>query len=143
MPIVTGNLRDFATRSLNPYSPVVAFIPNGPGVLGPTVFASQTITVVPEPSTSAFSVILADTTMARPDVWYTLEVRWLDTAGNYVFVDRFPWKLRVPSEGGQVGDLIAAPANPFQAWVSTSPPDNPAPGTWWLNPETGDLSEWN
>lgn len=142
MPVVTGNLRDLATRSLNAYKPVITFLPSGPGVHGSNLYASQPITVTPAVGTAAFSVTLADTTAARPDLWYTVEVRWLDPGGNYVFVDRFPWKLRVPADGGAIGDLMEAPTNPWQAVISTTEPVTAYDGLWWLDPNTGDLMEW-
>lgn len=142
MALVTGTLRNFGIESLAPYSPQIVFTPSGNAVLGDYLLATDPIVVTPQVS-GVFEVNLAPTVDIRPDCWYTIAIQWLDAGGNYIRKDFPDWKLRVPSIGGTVTALLAVPANPAQVWVGETPPPNPVPGTWWLNPTTGELKEWN
>lgn len=142
MALVTGTLKDFGLDALAAYAPTIKFIPSGPGVNDTTLFASRVIEVVPA-ADGSFSVDLAPTEDVRPDRWYSISLGWLNGAGVPVGFDAIDWQLRVPIAGGTIPDLVNAPANPAQVWVSESAPANPTPGTWWLNPTTGDLNEWS
>lgn len=142
MAFVTGTLTDFGLAALAAYAPEIVFTPSGPGVNDTTLFATRPISVTPA-ANGSFAVNLAPTEDIRPDRWYAISMRWLDSSGGYIGVDFPDWQLRVPSAGGKVNDLLNVPANPGQVWVSETPPTNPSPGTWWLNPTTGDLNEWS
>lgn len=142
MALVTGTLRDFGLQSLAEYSPQVIFTPSSPAIGGPYLLATEPVVAIPLIG-GQFEANLIPTIDLRPDCWYTISIQWLNLDGDYIRKDFLDWKLRIPSAlGGEISDLLAAPPNPSQAWVGESPPDNPAPGTWWLNPTTGELKEW-
>lgn len=142
MAFVTGKLNDFGLDTLTAFHPEIVFTPSGPAI-GPTVlFATRPIVAIPA-ADGTFSVDLSPTEDIRPDRWYAISIRWLDSAGGYIAVDFPDWQLRVPPAGGTLSDILNVPANPAQVWVFETPPANPTPGTWWLNPTTGDLNEWS
>lgn len=141
MAIITGTLRDFGLQSLAAYAPQVVFTPSSPAVGGPYLLSTEPVIVTPEVG-GQFEANLMPTIDLRPDCWYWISIVWLDPAGNYIRKDFLDWKLRIPtSAGGAISDLLSVPSNPAQAWVGVTEPDNATPGTWWLNPTTGELKE--
>lgn len=142
MASVTGLLKTFGLGDLAGYQPELWFDPSGPATSGATVYFSQSVKATIDFDTKTFTVTLQPTTELEQDVWYTPRIRWLNAIGNYTQPDYPDWKVRVPPEGGVFGDLLTAPSNPAHVWVSETPPADPTPGTWWLVPSTGDLSEW-
>jgi hypothetical protein len=151
MAIVTGTLTDFNLQSLYSASARLVFTASDPGILPGRLLSTRPIVVIPSAS-GAFEVDLRPTDAIMPLVWYQVRIDWLDSDGGYVGTDFVPWPLFVPSEGGAIGDLLSMPSNPGMVWEGPTPPDNPTPGTWWLqvNPNdpadprnTGQLYEWS
>lgn len=142
MPVVTGVLSDFGLATLAAFNPEIVFTPSGPAISATRLLATKPIKVTPDPDGS-FSLTLAPTNSMHPVTWYTISVQWLDSAGGYIGIDFPDWQLFIDNAGGNIIDLLNIPANPAQVWVSTTAPDNPTPGLWWLNPTTGDLYEWS
>lgn len=121
MAAVTGSLRNFGLANIAHLNPEIAFIPNKPATgTGGKIFATEPIKVTPNPIDSTFSVALEPTeTLLTADVWYEVQVRWFDPAGNYVKADFPDWKIFVPTAGGVFGDLVGQKLNP--SFVITSP----------------------
>jgi hypothetical protein len=143
MATVTGALSDFGIAPFPELQPRIQFIPSGPGVNGTRLFSGPPPTVNVGAGSGSFTIELQRTDDVRPVVWYTVRIEWLDPAGNYIGVDHPDWKLFVPAGGGELGDLLEAPLNPFIFWVDATPPPNPQPGQYWLNTTTGDLLKWS
>jgi hypothetical protein len=142
---VTGILTDFLNVPLAAFSPEIWFTPSGPAIsnaANTALFSTKPIVVIPA-ADGTFTVNLQSTDFLQPSVWYMVSVRWLDSVGGYVGIDFIDWQLFVPTAGGAIGGIIAAPSNPAQVWVGETPPANPTPGTWWLIPSTSDLFEWS
>ena len=149
MAIVTGFVDDFGPAELAASGLTISFTPSGPAVQDApggqgerVVLSSRAIDVVPALDGS-FRVDLVPTDTVQPNTWYTITMRWLNGADIPIGADFPDWRLYVPTAGGSVGDLLAVPTNPIWVWTSTTPPANPTPGIWWLNPTTGDLNEWS
>lgn len=145
MAAVTGTLRDFGLEALATSAPRIIFAPSGNAVLGPYLLATTAIIVTPD-TPGTFTANLAPTTDTVPDCWYNIRIEWLDpynSTSGYIGMDLLDWALRVPPEGGDISTLLSIPSNPAQVWIDSSPPANPTPGTWWLDPSTGDLMEWS
>jgi hypothetical protein len=108
--------------------------------------------VVSPPDSGVATVNLETTTDMMDDAWYTVAIRWLDAAGNYVKVDYPDWAIQVPPGGGSFSDLFGKPPSNMQMfYVSLSAPEDPRKWTWWLeddptdpdNPlNTGNLHQW-
>lgn len=142
MAIVTGTLNDFGLDALTAYSPEIAFIPSGPAVNAVKLLATRTVMASPG-SDGSFTVDLAPTDNLRPERWYTIRIQWLDASGGYVGADFPDWRLYVPTAGGILADLIAAPWNPALVWVGADAPTGiPTVNTFWLDIITGDLKRW-
>lgn len=137
MALVTGILADFAQGTLGDQHPTFLFEPSGPGFNDPKVHAPERAKAAPVLN-GGFSIDLQPNDVIHPATHYTVTILW--GSGRRV---RLPWKLFVPSSGGRLADLLQYPANPASTWIGTTPPTNPSPGTWWLNPETGELQEWS
>lgn len=145
MAIVTGSLKDIVGAAMGNRQVALVFRLNGPavqansttpGMIHPTAEAR----VVPA-ANGSFTVDLIATTVLRGEAWYTLRIEWLDGSGP---LNDFPeWKIRVPTSGGNIADILEAPANPMLFWIGEDPPPNPTPGQNWLKPSTGDISEWS
>jgi hypothetical protein len=134
MATVTGNLADFGFTFLAGLHPEIIFTPSGPAILGATLLATRPIVATTRESDGAFALTLSPTVGLRPESWYTISFRWLDPAGNYVSRDFPDWKLYVPYEGGQVGDLLETPWNPSLVFVGREEPtDDPIAGMAWMN----------
>lgn len=143
MPLVNGTLTDFGLDPMAGHAPRITFRPAAPGFNGLTVLATKAVDVTPA-ANGFFEVDLVSTDEIQPATHYVVQLHWTDTEPTRKDrVDTLPWKLFVPVSGGALGDLLAVPANPAQVWVGTEPPADPEPGTWWYDPETGELTEWS
>lgn len=147
MATVTGTLADFGLNSLASFSPQIVFTPSSAAVGGvaiPYLLATQPRVVIPA-SDGSFTATLVHTDILRgaKDIYYSIRIEWLDSAGNFVHVDFPDWKLYVPAAGGTIVDLIQAPWNPALVWVGPTPPGGqPTNNTFWLDTETGNLNRW-
>lgn len=155
MPSVTGNLSDVGLGHLAGLQPEIRFILNEPNTAGSKIFATRPEAATPA-SNGDFTVTLADTTVMNRDAWYEMHVRWNEpgSAGSQGFspVDvHMDAKIRVPSTGGVIGDLIGGISNlalvyisltepkiklPFMLWYQTNP-DNPNDSG-----NTGNIYRW-
>lgn len=132
MPTVTGTLQDFGLASLSAYKPQIIFTPSQAASTRNSIFASRPIPV--EPSTAGtFTVTLANTTILRPEVWYQITIRWLDPLAGYQSADFPQWKVRVPSNGGNLGELIETDPSAQETWIGPQPPLEETPYLWWIN----------
>lgn len=144
MPTVTGTLQDFGLASLSAYKPQIIFTPSQAASTRNSIFASRPIVV--EPSTSGtFTVTLANTTILRPEVWYQITIRWLDPLAGYQSADFPQWKVRVPGDGGNLGELIETNPSALETWIGPNPPSDPVPYLWWIDTSKTPpvLNEWN
>lgn len=143
MPIVNGTLTDFGLDPMAGNAPRVRFRAASPAFNGLTVLATKTVEAIPA-ANGFFEVDLASTETIQPATHYVVQLAWTDLEPSRKDrTDTLPWKLYVPEDGGALGDLLALPSNPANVWTGTEPPPDPTPGTWWYNPDTGDLSEWS
>lgn len=137
MALVTGFLSDFGLGDLSDHHPMFVFEPSGPAVGDVKVYAPRQIAVVTS-TDGYFEADLQPNDVVHPATFYRVAIRW--GGGRSI---KLPWKLSVPSEGGPLADLLRVPSNPAAVWIGITEPENPSPGTWWLNPETGELQEWS
>lgn len=144
MPIVNGTLADFGLDPLTTNDAVLQFKASTAGVTGITLMAaSKPVQTVPA-ANGFFEVELTSTDEIAPGgISYAVTVQYREDGSRYLKRELLPWKLLVPAEGGALADLLMVPSNPAQVWIGTEPPTDPEPGTWWLDPETGDLNEWS
>ena len=128
MPLVTGTLSDIAPNPLAGLRPQIIIALSEPTTKNGRLFATAPIIIEPDPS-GYFAIELASTSGMIPTsgAWYSLTIRWLSASGGF---DHLRWKLRVPSEGGQIGHLLEAPAGADNIWISPNPP--PVPGPVWI-----------
>jgi hypothetical protein len=144
MPLVNGTLTDFGLAPIAALSPVLQFRATAAGVSNLNVLAAS-IPVEVEPLPNGFfEADLAATDTIHPGgIEYTVTVRYREARTRYVRQELLPWRFAVPAAGGALADLLTVPANPAAVWVGSTAPDNPTPGTWWYNPDTGALTEWS
>lgn len=142
MPTVNGTLTDFGLDPMAGNRPRITFHPSGPALAGLNVHATKTVEAVPA-ANGYFEVDLVANDTLTPAMYYTVKLQWKDLEPRKERADVLPWRLYVPPAGGALGDLLATPSNPAQVWTGTAAPEDPTPGTWWLNPDTGDLTEWS
>lgn len=145
MPLVNGTLTDFGLDPLTAADPLLQFRASSAGISGLNILAaSPPVEVVPA-ANGFFEIDLADTySLDSGGVTYSITVQYREARTGYIKRELLPWRLQVPADGGALADLIQYPTNPAAVWVGTEPPvDEPTPGTWWLNPETGELTEWS
>lgn len=172
MATVTGNLKDITGGLMDSREGIVQFTLNQGNirVSGDNVVPDNTRGATPDPSTGEFSINLEPTDQMALDAWYTISVLWLqqDDSGfkkPAALASYLDLKIRVPSSGGSIGQLIdptagggggGGGANPNNriVWVSQTAPSNPRPFMLWLKQEPGptpdpfderntsDLYEW-
>jgi hypothetical protein len=144
MPLVNGTLTDFGLDPLLPLDPVLMFRATSAGISGLNVLAG-TVPVETVPAANGFfEVELAATDDLMPGgISYQVEIRYREKDTRLVKHELLPWKLYVGPDGGALADQLTVPTNPALVWVGTEPPLNPTPGTWWYDPETGELTEWS
>ena len=144
MPLVNGTLTDFGLAPLLGLDPVLLFRATSAGISNQNLLAASMPVEVTPAANGFFEVELAATDALMPgEVEYRLEVKYRERRTRNVKHEVLPWALRVPEAGGAITDLLQVPSNPASVWVGTTPPDNPTSGTWWYNPETGELNEWS
>lgn len=155
MAIVRGNVGTFGLESISLVGMRLWFIPSGPGVVDPTylLLSKRVEASIATNGSGAFAVNLAPTENVHPLRWYTIRAEWPDSENKYTSVDFIDWKLFVPTEGGDLADLVEFPSNPQLVWVSLTPPPHiPAFNSLWLNDNphdvtdpanTGDLYQWS
>lgn len=137
MALVTFVLNDFGMTYPAELRPTLVFQPSGPAVGGLNIYAPLAEQVATFSSNGLGSVDLQPNDAIHPATHYKVSILTANGART-----QLPWKLFVPSGGGRLADLLKNPANPAAVWIGTTPPENPTPGTWWLNPLTGELAEW-
>ncbi len=151
MAAVTGTLWDAGLGHLVGKQPELIFTLNAPNTKAGALYATEPAKVTPA-SDGTYTANLASTLDMQDNAWYSLSVRWLDAAGNYVRQDFPDWSLHVPPTGGVFSDLFGKPpSNQRMVYVSLTPPDDPQPFMLWLkqdpedpdNPDgPSDLYEW-
>lgn len=161
MAPVSGNVKDALGITMGNRQILLVFTPNqmmiqASSTTPGTIHPPAEIKVTPEPN-GDFVADLVATTVMLPDCWYTLRAEWVDGHGP----DRdFPgWRIRVPSAGGTLDQLIdyvgtggpgggggsnqklwwvslTAPQQKSNLWLKQNPndPDDPA--------NTGKVYEW-
>lgn len=143
MPLVFGSLTDFGLDALTGHAPRLTFRAASPGVAGLNILSTIAVEAVPALN-GYFEVDLATTQAIAPATYYMVQIHWTEIDPTRKDkVETLPWRLFVPPEGGALGDLLRVPANPALVFTGTEAPYNPSLGTWWLDPETGDLAEYN
>lgn len=131
MTHVDLTLWDVGGGHLAAFQPDVIFTLHHPGAKAEGVFTTKPISFTPKPD-GTLSAFLTTTTDFPHDNWYTLAIRWLDPAGNYVQMDYPDWQIRVPPGGGHVKDLIGVPTNARVVYVSLTRPTVLVPNMLWL-----------
>lgn len=151
MAVVTGTLWDIGNGHLVGKQPEIIFELNKPSVKSGSLYVTEPLHVTPADD-GTWRADLPWTTNMQDDAFYSVAIRWLDKANNYVRMDFPDWALQVPATGGLFSDLFGKPpTNQRVVYVSLTPPDKPRPFTLWLkqdpddpkNPaNTGNLYEW-
>ena len=116
MAVITGLLQDFGGNPLNGVAARIVFSPSGPALQGSGIFTTRPQYAYPA-TDGSFSIQLIENGGLHPATWYNVWIEHLDVGTNYVRRDDLIWQLIVPSGGGPIGDLIAAPIQTFQVWV--------------------------
>ena len=133
MPTITGKLNSFNVQSMGSLRPQIIFTPSSPGAVDPNLLVSEKPVVVSTFTGTyldEFSVELYSTWWVRPEVHFSVSIRYLFPDGGMSHVDLMPGELRVPPWGGTIAELYSLPANPLQAWVnSDAPPADAVAGT--------------
>lgn len=128
MAVVTGTLKTFGLETLGSKRPVIVFEANKPGLsTSGEVFATDPVKVTPAADGSWTARLQPTENLVTPDVSYTMFIEYMDSANNYVRLDNPDWKVRVPTAGGTLGDLLQLPKI-NSALVITSP----TPPSLWL-----------
>ena len=116
MSAVTGSVR---TWGLGPFPAderlIIWFIPSSAAFTTVSAFPGRRVWVEPD-SNGFFSVDLAPTLDLSPEVWYYIRFEWFERHPIEGWVKKgssdVEGKLRVPSAGGTIGDLIQAAPPP-------------------------------
>lgn len=144
MPVVTGNLREAGAGKLLELRAELYFLLSGPTTsLDGEVIITQKVKADVDWTTGDFTVDLATTEGMSPIRWYTGLVIRHDRFGAGPRPDELPWKLFVPSEGGNFVDLLEYPRMSALVWVASTPEPNAARGSLWFNPTTQELQRWD
>lgn len=106
---------------------VAEFILNTTGHTNVSVFPKREAIVQPDDN-GFVSIDLAPTVDMRPECWYTVRFEWF-SAPHPITGDRnslgwaeMPGRLRVPSSGGDLGQLMDTPAPPGAIMYDLQPP---------------------
>ncbi|PPH50574.1 hypothetical protein, partial [Rathayibacter sp. AY1E1] len=121
MATVYGTLTDLARVPLDDRAVRLRFVPSGPGVAGGRLLSEAPIEVDVQPN-GTFSVDVFTTTTISPATYFTVELSYL-VHGQASAYERIPGKLRVPKEGGAIGDLLVLPAPPGVTSWGFGPPE--------------------
>lgn len=145
MAKVTGKLTDFGLSVMPGSDPRISFQFRTTesltsGVAGTSVLANRPV-VVSSQSNGYFEADLTPTDRISPAGFYVVTVGWRDELRRPQR-EVMPWRLYVPAAGGVLADLLRVPANPSLVFTGPTPPANPSPGSWWLNPGSGELKEY-
>lgn len=142
MPLVYGKLTDFGLDPLTVDEPIITFRASSAAVAGINVLSARhAVDVKPKASGDFIADLVSTWTLAPSSTHYTVEISYRDPKLARRVSEILPWRLFVPAEGGPLGDLLRVASNPALVWTGGQPPLLPSPGTWWLDPATGDLSE--
>ena len=147
MAQVTGNIRHFGLEPIPQERRLkLVFVPSNAAVGNQTVLPEKwDVRVEPAPDGN-FTVSLAATENLRPaGTFYRIAAAWwhesIDGEGYWEHDEFFPFRLYVPINGGEIGDLLRADTD--RSTVVAGPePDSPVKGMWWLD-ESGTLWEWS
>lgn len=128
MALVTFSVRDYGYDAFSEFEKlVVLFVPSGAGFTSVSAFPEKTVYVNPD-ADGLVEADLVPTLGLAPEVWYTVKFEWFD---RHPVQDRWVrrgWsevlgKLRVPTEGGALGDLLGAVPPPgAYVWGFGPPP---------------------
>jgi len=144
MALVNGLLSDFGLDPLAGNDPVLIFKASSAGISDLNILSASAAVEVTPSANGYFELDLAAADEVAPaGIFYTVTIRYRENHTRNIKQELLPWRLHVPAAGGALADLLGVPANPALVWVGTEPPANPTPGTWWLNPDTGELTEWS
>ena len=131
MAVVTGTLYDISGGHLSGKYPELIFTLNDTAATAGGVYVTEPNVVTPG-GDGSFTANLPATDLMRDDNYYTLQIQWLDSAGNSNRIDFPDWKIRVPTGGGNLGDLRGPGSNLSMVYVSLTPPERPVPFMLWL-----------
>lgn len=137
MTHVDLTLWDVGGGHLAAFQPDIIFTLNQAGAKDEGLFTTRPLIFTPKEDGS-LSAWLTTTTDFPHDAWYTIAVRWLDPAGNYVQMDFPEWKVRVPVGGGALKNLIGLPTNARVIYVSLTRPTVLVPNMLWLEQDPND-----
>lgn len=139
MAVVNFTLYDIGGGHLAGKFPELVFTLNDTAATAGGVYVTEPLVATPAGDGTGI-VNLPSTDLMRDDNYYTLQIRWLDTAGNMTRIDFPDWKIRVPTGGGTLGDLRGPGSNMSMVYVSLTPPDDPRPFMLWLEQDPDNLS---
>lgn len=127
MALLTFSVRTFGIQAFPADEMLrVAFVPSGPAFTTFSAFPERIEYAEPDPS-GFVSVDLAPTLDLRPEAWFTVRFEWFSRdplTGGWVAAgwSEVPGGLRVPAEGGTLGDLLEAAAPPGAVMWGYGPP---------------------
>lgn len=139
MAVVNGTLYEVNGGHLAGKNPQLMFTLNQTGTTAGGVYVTEPSLVSPG-SDGAWTADLASTDLMRDDCFYSLAIRWQDTAGNPARIDFPGWQIRVPTGGGFIGDLRGNGSNLSMVYVSLTEPEHPVPFMLWLEQDPDDAS---
>lgn len=133
MSTVTGTLTDCGLGHLAGKQPQLVFTLSDPATSASALYATDPVIVTPA-SDGTWSAALAPTDTMQQVRYYTLSVRWLDVAGNFILVDIPDWQIFVPTAGGTITDIVQNyTANPLMVIYQPTQPDPWPIGFVWLD----------
>jgi hypothetical protein len=137
MAIVSGTLTDYGFNPLQGLMPRVVFTGSQAARSSTRLFSTRPIVVTPA-ANGAFSVNIATTVGLIPDTWYTVSIRWLDPNDpSGTGLDVLLGRIRVPIEGGNLGDLFDGGAPSGLIWIGITPPPEGFGYSWWIDTNGG------
>jgi hypothetical protein len=139
MATVTGTLYDIGGGHLAGKYPDLEFTLNSTAATAGGVYVTEPSIVTPA-GDGTFTANLPATDLMRDDNYYTLAIRWQDSAGNMPRIDFPDWQIRVPTGGGNLGDLKGNGSNLSMVYVSLKEPDDPTPFMLWLEQDPDDIN---
>lgn len=108
MPYVTTNVRTWGIQNFPTSAALqMRFHPSTAAVADDRVYPQDDV-VVDVPADGEVSVNLVNTSLLLNDVYFTVRFEWLD--GGVLRWSELPGKLRVPTSGGDLKDLLETPA---------------------------------
>jgi len=131
MAEVNLTLYDIGGGHLAGKNPQLFFTLNDTAATAGGVYVTEPLVVTPG-GNGAATFDLPTTDLMRDDNYYTLSIRWLGPAGEPARMDFPGWKIRVPTGGGNLGDLRGPGSNLSMVYVSLTAPEHPVPFMLWL-----------